>query len=166
NGWVATAAPRRQARQRDLRRGATLVSRRTLDPLRLAPVAPVPARAPLPRRRRERQAPRTDRAGRRRPRLLRLPRLGGRDALVPGAVAAAGATVAVLATSGSDPDMSRRDMFTGPKGHTRGPKAHRHGASLCRSRGNSVVSRMFVAPTRRASQRSRPIAKPPCGGMP
>ncbi len=36
----------------------------------------------------------------------------------------------------------------------------------CISRGKSVVSRTFGTSTRRASQRSRPIAKPPWGGIP
>lgn len=40
------------------------------------------------------------------------------------------------------------------------------GVKRCRSRGNNVVRRMLSAPVRRAVQRSRPRAKPPCGGIP
>src|SRR5258707_293970 len=39
-------------------------------------------------------------------------------------------------------------------------------AGRCRSRGNRVTSRMLAAPVNRAVHRSRPIAKPPCGGIP
>ena len=46
------------------------------------------------------------------------------------------------------------------------PGRRRHGVSRFRSRGKSVVSRMFCAPVSRATQRSSPIAKPPSGGMP
>jgi len=41
-----------------------------------------------------------------------------------------------------------------------------YGVRRLRSRGNNAVSRMFAAPTRRATQRSRLSAQPPCGGMP
>ena len=44
--------------------------------------------------------------------------------------------------------------------------ASRHGVRRCRSRGNAVTSRTLAAPTSRATNRSRPMAKPPCGGMP
>src|SRR4051794_29126280 len=45
-------------------------------------------------------------------------------------------------------------------------RSRRQGASRCRSRGNSRTCRMFAASTSLATQRSRPIAKPPCGGIP
>jgi hypothetical protein len=41
-----------------------------------------------------------------------------------------------------------------------------YGVRRFRSRGNSIVSRTLRAPTSRATQRTRPSAKPPCGGMP
>ena len=41
-----------------------------------------------------------------------------------------------------------------------------YGVRRCRSRGNSVTSRMFSAWVSLPVQRSRPIANPPCGGMP
>ena len=41
-----------------------------------------------------------------------------------------------------------------------------YGVRRCRSRGNRVVCRMLAAPVSREVQRSRPMAKPPCGGMP
>jgi hypothetical protein len=41
-----------------------------------------------------------------------------------------------------------------------------YGVSRCASRGNAVTSRTLAAPTRRATNRSSPIAKPPCGGIP
>jgi hypothetical protein len=40
------------------------------------------------------------------------------------------------------------------------------GLSRCRSRGNSVTCRTLAAPVSRPVHRSRPIAKPPCGGTP
>ena len=46
------------------------------------------------------------------------------------------------------------------------PTRSPYGVSRCRSRGNSVTSRTLAAPTSRATQRSNPIAKPPCGGIP
>ena len=45
-------------------------------------------------------------------------------------------------------------------------RADTYGVRRCRSRGNGVTSRMLVASTSRATQRSSPIAKPPCGGIP
>ena len=51
-------------------------------------------------------------------------------------------------------------------GLRRRPRDQPHGVSRFRSRGKSVVSRMFLAPTSRAIQRSCPSAKPPCGGIP
>jgi len=41
-----------------------------------------------------------------------------------------------------------------------------YGARRVMSRGNSVTSRTLAAPHRRATHRSSPRAKPPCGGMP
>ena len=41
-----------------------------------------------------------------------------------------------------------------------------YGVRRCRSRGKSVVSRTLLTPHRRATKRSTPSAKPPCGGMP
>ena len=41
-----------------------------------------------------------------------------------------------------------------------------YGVRRCRSRGNSATSRMFSARVSRLVQRSRPIANPPCGGLP
>ncbi len=41
-----------------------------------------------------------------------------------------------------------------------------HGLSRCRSRGNIVTCRTFAAPVSSAVHRSKPIANPPCGGMP
>src|SRR5690606_15074372 len=52
----------------------------------------------------------------------------------------------------------------GPEGAVRDPGGH--GARRCTSRGNSVTVRMFSAPVSWATNRSRPKANPPCGGMP
>lgn len=41
-----------------------------------------------------------------------------------------------------------------------------YGVSRVRSRGNRVVNRTLGAPVSCISKRSRPIANPPCGGMP
>ena len=41
-----------------------------------------------------------------------------------------------------------------------------YGLRRCRSRGNRVTCRTLAAPVSRAVQRSSPIAKPPCGGIP
>jgi hypothetical protein len=41
-----------------------------------------------------------------------------------------------------------------------------HGVSRVKSRGNVVVKRIFGAPVSCISSRSRPMANPPCGGMP
>jgi hypothetical protein len=41
-----------------------------------------------------------------------------------------------------------------------------HGLNLVMSRGKSVASRTFSAPISLATQRSRPNANPPCGGIP
>ncbi len=68
----------------------------------------------------------------------------------------------------------RRERRRPPRGHAHAlhPQRHRHlrvavyGASRVRSRGKSVTSRMLAASTSRATQRSSPMAKPPCGGMP
>ncbi len=46
------------------------------------------------------------------------------------------------------------------------PRLDRHGVSRCRSRGNIVTSRTLPTSSRRIMNRSRPMAKPPCGGMP
>ena len=40
------------------------------------------------------------------------------------------------------------------------------GVRRLRSRGKRVASRTLASPARRATQRSRPMAKPPCGGIP
>ena len=45
-------------------------------------------------------------------------------------------------------------------------RAAGYGVSRCRSRGNAVTSRTLAAPSSRATNRSSPIANPPCGGMP
>lgn len=59
--------------------------------------------------------------------------------------------------------MLSRTATTSSRGE---PPATAQGVSRCRSRGNSVTSRMFDASMSRDTQRSSPIAKPPCGGMP
>lgn len=41
-----------------------------------------------------------------------------------------------------------------------------HGASRFKSRGKRVASRMLSSPSSCIRKRSRPIAQPPCGGMP
>jgi hypothetical protein len=41
-----------------------------------------------------------------------------------------------------------------------------YGVSRVRSRGNVVVNRMLGAPVSCMSRRSRPMANPPCGGIP
>src|SRR6266581_3800802 len=41
-----------------------------------------------------------------------------------------------------------------------------YGVSRVRSRGNIVVNRTLGAPVSCISRRSRPMANPPCGGMP
>ena len=47
-----------------------------------------------------------------------------------------------------------------------GSRSPDYGDSRCRSRGNSVTWRTFSASIRRETNRSSPIAKPPCGGIP
>lgn len=71
-----------------------------------------------------------------------------REAVLPG--------VAVMATGASSYDAREvEDELPTP-----------YGVRRLRSRGNSVVSRTLCAPSGRATQRSSPSAKPPCGGIP
>ena len=84
-------------------------------------------------------------------------------------------------TETRDDEVFEHDLHAQRHGHLHQPRRRRrvvvdgavrrtvgrdYGVSRCRSRGNSVTSRTLAAPTSRATQRSSPIAKPPCGGMP
>lgn len=46
------------------------------------------------------------------------------------------------------------------------PPPERYGVMRWRSRGKAVTSRTLAMPSRRATKRSKPMAQPPCGGMP
>jgi hypothetical protein len=65
----------------------------------------------------------------------------------------------VLKTGGPTryPDASASTLLRTARGY---------GVRRCRSRGNSVTSRIFSAWVSLPAQRSRPIANPPCGGIP
>jgi hypothetical protein len=68
---------------------------------------------------------------------------------------------------GHSTSASTRDVYTSvvPEIDT-AAAAGAYGVRRCRSRGNSVTSRMFSARVSRLVQRSSPIANPPCGGIP
>ena len=70
-------------------------------------------------------------------------------------------------------EANKEDELRGPACYTRRtlffsplPLSERGVSILCISRGKRVVSRTFSAPSKRAVNRSSPIASPPSGGMP